>query len=542
MTARQRAIFWAVALLCAASRLLAVAQSPWDWDEVLFCHALRDYDLAQHHPHPPGYPVFVAMAKVASFVGLEGFRALQSVSVVASMLLLPAVFFFAREAGLRFPTALSAGVLCALFPPVWFFGGSAFSDVTSLVLVTASAAFLLRGRESPAAFVTGVVLLALAVGVRPQNVLAGMGPLVLAARRRSWRQLIPVAVLGIAVVAGAYGAAMAATGPAARFIEAFRQQSEYLLRSDSFLNPARPSLVSLLEKFFVRAYGPAHLSVLLTLLVVVGAVAGERRSKLVVLATFGPMALMTWLLLDRFHAARYAIAYAPMLAIFAALGVAAIARRFEAWACGAVALALVAWTIPALSEVRARPSPAMTAIEEVRRTRPQPLFVGHSMTAFVDYALPGVPYTRAIDARALPVRWERQPWLLADVTSRGGRYGPLWTFVRRQYFDVRLEPMRVLPEFDDGWSEDRVVRSRGVIRLPARGLGEMLLRLDLHVAPEARGMLIVRARGRELRRVPLGGISFLNLDHRLDAGPAELELEVQPPQDVRLAALSWGPR
>jgi hypothetical protein len=51
-----------LALVIAATRLLALARSPWDWDELLFCYAVRDYDVPAHHPHPPGYPLFIVLA------------------------------------------------------------------------------------------------------------------------------------------------------------------------------------------------------------------------------------------------------------------------------------------------------------------------------------------------------------------------------------------------------------------------------------------------------------------------------------------------
>ena len=60
LTSRDRAIYWIVLLICAASRFLAIARSLWDWDEALFSLGMRSYDVASHHPHPPGFPVYIA--------------------------------------------------------------------------------------------------------------------------------------------------------------------------------------------------------------------------------------------------------------------------------------------------------------------------------------------------------------------------------------------------------------------------------------------------------------------------------------------------
>ncbi|HEX8620234.1 MAG TPA: hypothetical protein VF911_21825, partial [Thermoanaerobaculia bacterium] len=322
----QRATLVAAALFCALTRFLAIARSPWDWDEMLFCNALRDYDLAEHHPHPPGFPLFIGLAKLARFVVASDFRALQTIAILASLLVFPAVYFFARTIGGRFSTAVIAGVLCAHLPTVWFFGGAAFSDVPSLVLVTFAAALLLRNR-----YWSGTLLLALSMCIRPQNLLIGLIPGLIATRKRKAWEIMAALVLGIAIVASLYGAAMQATR-AERFRAAFRAQSDYVLHNDSFLNPERPSLLTLVERFFLKPYGPTHMSIALSLFVVI-AIAARSKPSLLAVATFGPFALFAWLMLDRFQVTRYAIAYAPMLAILAAEGVAA-ASSSSLWSGG----------------------------------------------------------------------------------------------------------------------------------------------------------------------------------------------------------------
>jgi hypothetical protein len=208
----------------------------------------------------------------------------------------------------------------------------------------------------------------------------------------------------------------------------------------------------------------------------------------------------------------------------------------------AITLFLIVWTVPALTRVRTELSPAMVAIEQLRRTNTPSLFVGHSMRAFVDYYLPGRPYERVIDARGLPVRWTGQPWLLADVTSRHVDYGRLWSILRRQYFDVRLTPVRDLPRFVQGWNGERVMQTKSITLLPKRS-GEQLLRLDLHTPGDAKGTtLTVAINGRILDRIALDGATFLNRDYRVQPSGADvLELTVSPSCDVRLEALSWGP-
>src|SRR5216684_1769683 len=126
LTSRQRAIVIAVAVVCALTRFAAMARTLWDWDETLFCLGMRSYDVARHHPHPPGFPAFIGLARITRLFINDDFRSLQALSLVAGMLLFPAMFLLARELRLRFETALVAAALCTFLPNVWFFGGTAF--------------------------------------------------------------------------------------------------------------------------------------------------------------------------------------------------------------------------------------------------------------------------------------------------------------------------------------------------------------------------------------------------------------------------------
>ena len=79
---REKAIFWTVAIVCGASRFLALSRSLWEWDEALFCLAMRDYDVASHHPHPPGFPIYIAAAKLLRVFTNSDFHALQAVNII----------------------------------------------------------------------------------------------------------------------------------------------------------------------------------------------------------------------------------------------------------------------------------------------------------------------------------------------------------------------------------------------------------------------------------------------------------------------------
>ena len=132
LTLRQRQIFLATSILVAVTRFLSRTRSPWDWDEALFQLGVREYDVAHHQPHPPGYPVFIALAKFVRLFAHSDFHSLQIVVLVGSLFFFPAAFWFARELRFDFRTSLLGALIASFLPNVWYYGGTAFSDLPGI--------------------------------------------------------------------------------------------------------------------------------------------------------------------------------------------------------------------------------------------------------------------------------------------------------------------------------------------------------------------------------------------------------------------------
>jgi hypothetical protein len=533
LTNRQRAIVAGIALVCAATRFLAVARSLWDWDEVLFCLGMRLYDVTNHHPHPPGFPIYIGLAQIARIFAPNDFRALQSVNVIASLFVFPAIFFFARELRLRFTTCAVAAVLFAFFPNVWFFGGTAFSDVPSIVLVVFAAAMLLRGCRDANSYLIGTLLLALAIGIRPQNFLVGLAPGLIATWHRardSFRDVIFAALIGVATVVLAFGTAIHATGTFERYMVTVRAHGEYISRVDSFRAPGRPPLWRLVDRFFIKQYQSPPLSIVTSLFVLVslaGAARNRDRSILLNMLTFGPFAISAWLMLDRFSINRFSIGYAPMFAILAADGMARVSRgrpRIEAALGAVLAGAFFVWTYPGLEPVRNELSPSVLAVQAVKQhidPRHDQLFVAFSMTPFVEYFAPNIPFIRVQEQRAMPLTTTpRRPFLLTEVTSNPPQgwffrreRERLWNIARRHYFEVELMPFAAMPQFGAGWyapersaeDEARWMAGHSVTTLPpSEGLST--LRLDFRVPSETiarHPQVTIALNGKVLDRFPV---------------------------------------
>lgn len=438
LTRFQRVATAILAVLVALSRWPAISRTLWDWDEALFALAVQRYDVTAHHPHPPGFPLFIALAKL---IPLDPFHALQCVTVVASLLVFPAMFFLARE--LRLPPfgAMAAALLLAFFPNVWLFGGTALSDVPSLVLVLIACALLLRGCRDDRALLAGALLLGIAAGFRPQNLLIGFVPFVLAFMHKKRTALIGALIVAVIVIAS-YGAAAMYSGGWDAYRAALTKHETYIRTVDSFLSPTRPGLIQVADDFFLRPFRAPILNVVITLL----AILGLRKRSLLPLLIFGPFLLFAWLYLDFHSTSRFSIAYMPLFAILAANGIPSRGREVT---LGAVTALLIVWTWPALRVVHTTVSPPVAAMEAVRRydRASTVVYVDDRLAAHAQLLIP--EYTMRVvrvqpplvaDEHALLVREGASLAPGAQNFTRDA--GRLAGIARKRYFEVSIIPGR----------------------------------------------------------------------------------------------------
>ncbi len=358
LTPREWMAFAIAAIFVAVTRLLAVSKSLWDWDEALFVLALRDYDVAAFHPHPPGFPLFIAAAKL---LPLEPFRALQTLVVISSLFVFPAAFFLARELRGSTFVCFGSGLILAFLPNVWFYGGTAFSDVPSMVLSLVASGLLLRGCRSNAALIAGCIVIGIAAGIRPQNLIIGLAPFVIAFLCRRRVAIIGAVIVAMIVIASYAGAAIA-TGDFAAYRTAIAEHGQYIRATDSFLSDIRPSLIQVADDFFLRPFRAPLINVMLVLAAAIGLVR-RRPPARHALAIFGPFLFFAWLFLDFHSASRFSVAYMPLFAVLAAEG---LDFRGRLPLLATLVATMVLWTLPALQEVRTTDSPPVAAITFVK--------------------------------------------------------------------------------------------------------------------------------------------------------------------------------
>src|SRR5688572_6529392 len=153
---------WLVAAAYVAAHLFTLAPSLEDIDSINFALGLRDFDPAQHQPHPPGYPIYIAaghLMLVLANLGQSGLqravaeaRALSLLSVFAGALALVFAWrvfdLLARDADqpVRARLRFWATVLLAVCPLFWLTGVRPMSDMSGLAAALAVQALLLGGR------------------------------------------------------------------------------------------------------------------------------------------------------------------------------------------------------------------------------------------------------------------------------------------------------------------------------------------------------------------------------------------------------------
>ncbi|MCM2316069.1 MAG: hypothetical protein NDJ92_13065 [Thermoanaerobaculia bacterium] len=465
----------------AALRVWGRARSAWDWDESLFALALRDFDVVRHNPHPPGFPLYVAAARVVALLVPGEFESLRAVNLLAGALLFPVAFFTGRATGFGFTTSFAGAALLCAAPNVLLFGAGAFSDVPSLVLSLAAVTLLLRGRSNSVAFLLGMTLAGAASSIRIQNLLICALPFLLALPprwRASRRAVIAGAVLAAVIVATSYGAAAIATGSWAGYADAIRSHADYIARTDSWRGPDRAPLPEVAELVFVRPFRAASLPGILSalaLLALVDLAVHRHRPTALVAGMFLPMMIFGLLMLDWHSMPRFAVAWMPFHAILAARGAAILATMIRSWLrtpvtevqwllVAPLAFAMVQRTMPALEIMRNDDSPPVAAMREVARTRdPATARVWTtegSTAAMARLELPGFDIASVRRIEDVPLAREGRD---AILVAEGNLYGaenvfrrarkPFLGVERERFFEVSIVPVASMVQFGEGWHD-----------------------------------------------------------------------------------------
>src|SRR5688572_10046483 len=189
----------ALSVLTVLSRLPYRARMLYNWDAVQFALALKEYDVAKHQPHPPGYILYVGLGRMVNCILDDATASYVVLAVVFSGATTFVVYFLGRAVYGR-ATGLVAATLLAVSPLFWFYGSVGLTYATEALCASVVAYFAFRAaRGSAVDACLAAAYLGLAGGVR-QSILLLLFPLWIAAVLVGGGRRVRTAAIGLAII------------------------------------------------------------------------------------------------------------------------------------------------------------------------------------------------------------------------------------------------------------------------------------------------------------------------------------------------------
>jgi hypothetical protein len=521
----------ALAFLFLATHLVSLPRSLEDIDTINLALGVESFDVVNHRPHPPGYPVFVAMGKLStSFVSIvapgldRNERAAVGLAiwgVAAGAVFVWVLVAFWRAVGWTPLGAWFAAALAIGSPLFWFTSARPLTDATALVAATAVQWLFVRHALSAngsaagarpvliAAFLAGVL-----VGLRTQTLWLTSPLMVWAV----WRQLRrgDARQAGLLVVAAAAGCLLWAvplvisTGGLETYLAALADQGAEDFSGVEMLATSadRRLLTEALTATFIRPWRVEWLGETLGGLAIIGLVRLVWRQRTAfgfVLVAFAPY-LVFHLAFQETETVRYAL---PLVVPVAGLAVHALfwlPVKAAATIATLLTIAVVITAQPSLSAYGRQVPPTFQALRDAeaqaRAAQPPPLVVTHTgMRRVADWYRAEWP--------ALPSLAPRDPsWLHIVDHFRMGATNPAWFLTDRRRTDVALFDRRARTEVREYLQDPDVRRLVGQarqdeVRWWQIAAPDWMLGRGWALSPEVGGLTF--ASGRDPHRVPAEG-------------------------------------
>lgn len=345
-------------VLVAAVAVFATRWILWpkylvDWDAVAFADALREFDVTCNRPHPPGFPIFIVLGRLANYLVHDPTTALSLVSTLASAAAVPLLYSLGRHWLDRRWAALWV-IWWASQPLCWYYGPLQLTY--PLEAFTTLGLMLVWTRQDEHGGGSGALaggLFGLALGVR-MSTLAVLG-LVFLARWlcRDWRWKLASAAAFVTGVAAWMLPAAWCSGGWSAYRTASHYTGEGFFVSESALRgnwAAVGQHARHLGAGLAEVLGPAGLELLL---VVWGAVLVLSRRRESIAVRDGALWLggtLAYLMLFHMGQLGYLIAVLPPLGLLALYPCRVVLRPWEGKVPGwrregglAVALVVMLW-------------------------------------------------------------------------------------------------------------------------------------------------------------------------------------------------------
>jgi transmembrane protein TMEM260 (protein O-mannosyltransferase) len=133
----------ALAAVTLLSRWPYRARVLYNWDAVQFALALREFDIAKHQPHPPGYLLYVGLGRLLNAWVSDPTLAYVALAMLFSAGTTFVLYWLARRMYDR-ATAVVAASLLAVSPLFWFYGSVGLTYAGEAFAATVVAWFAYR--------------------------------------------------------------------------------------------------------------------------------------------------------------------------------------------------------------------------------------------------------------------------------------------------------------------------------------------------------------------------------------------------------------
>ncbi len=467
-----RAIGAALALAFLLAHAFVLPSTLEDIDSVNFALGLRRFNVTEHRPHPPGYPIYIALGKAAVVVAeqvssaptrsaLEG-RTMAWLSLLFGALAIPLLYrLFAcltpsADDRLTPPwqrlnlQALAATVLTITCPLFWYMAARPMSDTVGLTAALAAQVCLALAwwRQRPSRdgdrrltrdvtaasgrmIVLGALLAGLAIGLRSQTIWLTV-PLLLGVLVDRIGRGVAGAMLGSALTFSvgvlAWGVPLiVASGGMDRYLAALGSQAgqDFAGVEMLYLN-LEPRLAAFAAlRTFVYPWDSPRLAIVVLILATIGVMAllvRDRRTLLALGLLSLPYLVFHFLFQDTVFV-RYALPLVPIVVFLSVRGAAMLGEYAAVGTAGALAICSLVVAVPVLAAYASEPSPPRRALEAMRAEidrSGQPGALAMHQAFRRPLEAEDVPVTRVL--RAPP----RQEWLEAVRFWREGNLTPLW--------------------------------------------------------------------------------------------------------------------
>lgn len=379
-------VFLGIVGIVAYLRWESRFQTLWAYDEYQLAHGLIRYDVLAHHPHPPGFPYLIGLGKLIVSLGVTGEQVLIMISLISGVLATFSLFFFFRKI-VRIDLAFYATLTTQFCAIVWFTGERGMSDVAGLFWFYTALLFLFPFRNWSRSHVIGMLILGIALGIRPQLVLiAGVIVVVMLYRfskTGQWTGFWVTLTVFIITNLGWSLIVFHNVGGLSGFLLCLRSQVEQLIVADSHVfGLTRYTCFSCLKRFLVDVWGPAPLGYGMTVLALIGCWAAYKNNYyhdfLILCGCFVPAFIIQFFFFNP-AIIRYYIPYVPLVSVLSLLGLmyifeSRLKRLYLALPILVfIWLVMLVWGRSALAEIRARALPqnrAAHALEQRLANRP----------------------------------------------------------------------------------------------------------------------------------------------------------------------------